>query len=166
MTTLGFSHVGLATRDMKATRAFYEDVLGFPVVRGDIIKVTEGGRIQHLFFDAGDGQLLAFMGPEEVRGIPEDFDAGMNRGLGLPDGMIHFAFESGTVEGLEAKREELKSRGIEVTDVVDHEGWCSSIYFRDPNGIQLEFCCLTRELTPDDAEPVERFEVSRMGRKR
>ena len=32
-----------------------------------------------------------------------------------------------------------------VRGVVDH-GWCQSIYFRDPNGLQLEFCCLTADL--------------------
>src|SRR2546430_3983864 len=36
-------------------------------------------------FRSGDGQLLAFMEPRGVPGIPEEYDAGINRGLGLPD---------------------------------------------------------------------------------
>ena len=28
--------------------------------------------------------------------------------------------------------------------MVDH-GWCKSIYFKDPNHLQLEYCCLTEE---------------------
>ena len=34
---------------------------------------------------------------------------------------------------------------MKVTPVVDHN-WCKSIYFLDPNGVQLEFCCLTQDL--------------------
>lgn len=155
----GFSHVGLATRNMQATLDFYQDVLGFRAVRCDVLKVTEGGEIQHVFFDVGGGQLIAFMGPRGVEGIPDDFDAGINRGLGLPDGMIHFAFEAGSPEALEAKRQELIGKGVRVTRVVDHE-WCRSIYFKDPNGIDLEYCCLTRELGEDDARMQVRAEIS------
>ena len=155
----GFSHVGLATRDMEATRAFYENVLGFEPLRCDILKVTEGGVIHHVFYDTGGGQMLAFMGPEGIEGFP-DFDAGINRGLGLPDGMIHFAFEAGSDLDLEAKRRDLIDKGVKVSEVVDHDGWCKSIYFKDPNKIQLEYCCLSRQLTPDDARPQVRGEIS------
>lgn len=159
MANQGFSHVGLVTRDMDATIAFYEGLLGFPAARCDIIKVSEGGEIRHVFFDCGGSQLIAFMEPRDIAGISEDYDAGMNRGLGLPSGMIHFAFEAGSESELEAKRAELIAKGIRVTDIVDHE-WCKSIYFKDPNGIDLEFCCLTRELGEDDARMQVRFEVS------
>ena len=141
----GFSHVGLASRDLERTRAFYENVLGFEAVRSDILKVAEGGAIHHVFYDTGDGQLLAFMAPEGIEGFPE-FDPGINRGLGLPDGMIHFAFEAGTEQELEARRQDLIDKGVKVTDVVDHDGWCKSIYFKDPNYLQLEFCVVTEEL--------------------
>ena len=33
--------------------------------------------------------------------------------------------------------------------MVDHE-WCRSIYFRDPNGLLLEFCTTVREFNADD----------------
>ena len=56
----GFSHIGLSTLDLDATRAFWEGVLGFPAVRCDVIKVTEGGEIRHIFFDTGAGQLMAW----------------------------------------------------------------------------------------------------------
>ncbi len=164
MAQQGFSHVGLATRDMAATRSFYEGVLGFQAIRSDILKVTEGGQIDHVFYDTGHGQMLAFMAPNGIEGFP-DFDAGINRGLGLPDGMIHFAFEADTEQQLEARQAALRERGIQVTDVVDHDGWCKSIYFKDPHGIQLEYCCMTRELTPEDARFQVRAEIS-TGRRR
>ena len=106
----GFSHVGLSTLDMDATRDFYENVLGFKAVRCDILKVKEGGQIRHIFFDTGRDQYLAFMAPENVPTI-DDYDAGINNALGVPGGFYHFAFEAGSVENLEAKREELLGQG-------------------------------------------------------
>ncbi|HMF04292.1 MAG TPA: VOC family protein, partial [Acidimicrobiia bacterium] len=61
--------------------------------------------------------------------------------------------------GLDEKRRELIAKGIEVTDVVDHD-WAKSIYFKDPNGLQLEFCCFTRNLNANDARMQDRFEMS------
>ncbi len=160
MDPKGFSHIGLSTLDLDKTLDFYVDTLGFKVVRGDIIKVAEGGRIRHAFIDTGCGSMLAFMEPKDVAGIPDDYDAGINRGLGVPDGFYHFAFEAGSVTGLEKKRTELLEKGIKVSEIVDHDGWCKSIYFKDPNNIQLEYCCMTRELTPEDAELQVRAEIS------
>ena len=159
MTQKGFSHIGLSTHDLDATREFYEDVLGFNAVRCDIIKVKEGGQIRHIFFDTGRDQLIAFMEAKEVPGIPSAYDAGITRGLGVPAAFYHFAFESGSEAGLEEKRNELIAKGIEVTEVVDHD-WAKSIYFKDPNGLQLEFCCYTRNLNADDARMQDRFTMS------
>jgi catechol 2,3-dioxygenase-like lactoylglutathione lyase family enzyme len=160
MAHKGFSHIGLSTRDLDSTRDFYENVLGFKVARCDIIKFAEGGQIRHIFFDTGRDQLIAFMEPQGVPGIPEDYDAGINVGLGVPGSFYHFAFEAGSVAALEAKRQELLAKGIPVTDIVDHE-WAQSIYFHDPNGISLEYCCLTRDVgTEDDVTMQVRVERS------
>jgi catechol 2,3-dioxygenase-like lactoylglutathione lyase family enzyme len=159
MTHAGFSHVGLSTLDLDRTRAFYEGVLGFKVVRCDIMKVKEGGEIRHAFFDTGHGQLMAFMEPRGVPGIPAEYDAGINRGLGVPEAFYHFAFDVGSPEALEAKRAELIGKGVKVTPVVDHE-WMKSIYFKDPNNLLLEYACTTRTLDDDDARMQVRFEIS------
>jgi catechol 2,3-dioxygenase-like lactoylglutathione lyase family enzyme len=159
MTNKGFSHVGLSTLDMDRTRDFYENVLGFTAVRCDIIRVKEGGRIRHVFFDTGRDQLIAFMEARGVPGVPGAYDAGINRGLGVPSAFYHFAFEAGSEAGLEDKRQELLAKGVEVTEVVDHD-WAKSIYFKDPNGIQLEFCCFTRNLNDDDARMQVRDTIS------
>jgi catechol 2,3-dioxygenase-like lactoylglutathione lyase family enzyme len=161
MTGKGWSHVSLATLDMNATRAFYEGVLGFKAVRCDIITVKEGGQIRHVFFDTGRRQLLAFMEPRGVPGAPTEFDGGLNRPLGMPEGVYHFAFEAGSAEELEAKRTELIAKGVQVTPVVDHE-WAKSIYFKDPNGLLLEYSYLTREFNEDDGTMQQRFEMSFM----
>ena len=164
MSHKGFSHFGLSTLDLDATRHFYESVLGFKAVRCDIIKVTEGGQIRHIFFDAGHDQLIAFMEARGVPGVPAQYDAGINRGLGVPSVFYHFAFEAGSEAGLAAKRDQLRAKGLDVTDIVDH-GWAKSIYFSDPNGLSLEYCCLVRDLTEDDAVMQERgtIPLARLG---
>ena len=159
MAHKGFSHIGLSTLDLDKTRDFYEGVLGFPAVRCDIIKVKEGGQIRHIFFDTGRDQLIAFMEARDVPGVPAVYEAGITRGLGVPSAFYHFAFEAGSEAGLEEKRNELIARGIEVTEVVDHD-WAKSIYFKDPNGLQLEFCCYTRNLNADDGRMQDRFSIS------
>ena len=159
MAGKGWSHISLATLDMNATRAFYENVLGFKAMRCDVINVKEGGQIRHVFFDTGQGQLLAFMEPRGVPGAPVEFDGGLNRPLGMPEGVYHFAFEAGSQAELEAKRAELIAKGVKVTPVVDHE-WAKSIYFKDPNGLLLEFAYQTRDFNADDGVMQLRFEMS------
>jgi hypothetical protein len=64
------------------------------------------------------------------------------------------------VAALEAKREELLTKGVAVTEIVHHDA-AKSIYFKDPNGLQLEYCCFTRDHgTADDVRMQERFELS------
>jgi catechol 2,3-dioxygenase-like lactoylglutathione lyase family enzyme len=75
LKTRGLNHVDLGTRDMEATRAFYEDLLGFPLVRADLVEIGDDGRLKHFFFDIGNGQLMGFMSGEDVNGYPKDFDA-------------------------------------------------------------------------------------------
>jgi len=162
MSHKGFSHIGLSTLDLDKTREFYEGVLGFKPVRCDTIKVKEGGQIRHIFFDTGRDQLLAFMEARGVPGVPKEYDAGINRGLGVPSAFYHFAFEVGSEPGLVQKRAELLGKGVKVSEVVDHD-WAKSIYFKDPNGMQLEYCCMTRELNADDAMMTDRFEASIKG---
>ena len=70
--------------------------------------------------------------------------------------------------------EKLQSKGIEIGPVLNHDDsprgvsetvtpgvFVRSVYFRDPNGIMLEFACLTRKLgTPEDiAIPPARAKV-------
>ena len=155
MSNKGFSHIGLSTLDLDKTRAFYEDILGFKAVVADTLNIREGGKLRHIFFDVGRDQLIAFMEANDMPGVPKSYDAGINRGLGVPGAFYHFAFEAGSEAGLAAKRDQLRAKGLDVTDIVDH-GWAKSIYFKDPNGLSLEYCCLVRDLTQDDALMQER----------
>jgi catechol 2,3-dioxygenase-like lactoylglutathione lyase family enzyme len=158
----GVSHIGLSTLDLDATRTFYEDVLGFRLVTTEQIDFEEGGCIRHAFFDCGDGQLLAFMEPRGIKGLPAQYDTGINHGLGLPDMFYHFAFNGGSVEELHARRAELIAKGVKVTPIVNHE-WALSIYFKDPNGLLLEFAVQTRVLTDADVRAGRRITANMRG---
>ena len=159
MNNKGFSHVNLATTNLDETRAFYEGVLGFPVVAAGIYEIAEGGHFRHAYFDTGNGQLLSFLEPQGIEGVPHDFETAINPALEVPDVFYHFAFEAGSQEALASKRQKLLEKGVEVTEIVDHD-WCHSIYFHDPvNGLTLEYACYTRPLTDADAELAVRFEL-------
>lgn len=145
----GVHHIGLATLDYDRTVDFYTRKLGWSIAWCDILEPSEGGRIKHVFMDTGDGTMVAFMCPEHVPGIPAEFKTDINSAQNLPPAFYHFAFDCASVEELEAKREALLKHGIDVTPVVDHE-WCRSIYFKDPNGLLLEYCATVRELNDDD----------------
>src|SRR5689334_20194565 len=100
------------------------------------------------------------MEAKDVDGIPAEYDAGINRGLGVPAAFYHFAFEAGSEAALAERRDQLRARGVEITDIVDH-GWAKSIYFRDPNGLSLEYCCMTRDLRAEDLTGHHSFRVPR-----
>src|SRR2546429_7188422 len=118
MTNKGFSHLGLSTLDLDKTRDFYENVLGFKAVRCDILKVKEGGQIRHIFFDTGRDQLLAFMEARGVPDVPAHYEAGINRGLGVPNAFYHFAFEAGSEAAPDEKPNQLIAPGVHATAMV------------------------------------------------
>ena len=92
--------------------------------------------------------------------MPAEYDAGINRGLGVPAGFYHFAVEAGSPAALAEKRDELRAKGVETTDIIDH-GWARSIYFKDPNGLSLEYYCVERNPAEDDAAMQGRFTIPR-----
>ncbi len=149
MQRRGVHHIGLATLDIDRTIEFYTTKLGWEVGWCDVLEPPEGGRIKHVFLDTGDGTFFAFMCPERVPGLPAEFATDINSAQGLPSAFYHFAMWCDDVPELEHKRAELVGRGVEVTPVVDHE-WCRSIYFKDPNGLLLEYCATVRKFNADD----------------
>jgi catechol 2,3-dioxygenase-like lactoylglutathione lyase family enzyme len=152
---IGYSHIGVATHDMEATIAFYEGTLGFRLVAEQRTRVQEGGTVRLTYFDAGGEQFLVFMESRGVDGIPDDFDTGINRRLGVPLGMYHFAFKAASEDDLNERRRALEQAGVEVSHTVDH-GYARSIFFRDPNDLQLEFCYQVRPFQESDLyqEPI------------
>lgn len=151
----GIAHTELPTPDIEATRAFYEDTLGFETVIDTTGHIEEGGKLRHLFFRCGDGQLIAFMEARDVDGLSSPGDVA--EAAGVVDPMLHIAFEAGSVEELEQRRARLAKQGVEVSPVIDFE-WCRSFYFKDPHGLMVEFTCIV-DPPPEGGEP-ESYELS------
>ena len=159
----GINHLALVSSDMERTVAFYEGVLGMPLIKTlDII-----GDGQHFFFDCGGGDALAFFWfPNAAPAAPGVSSAGARPDLGdIASGhgsMNHVAFDvpAEAIDGYVAK---LRAAGVECTEVANHDDseigiseelhpgvFVRSIYFQDPDGILLEMAAWTRELGPDD----------------
>jgi len=145
----GFSHVGVSTHDMDATIRFYEEVLGCERVLEDLTRVEEGGTLRQVYFDVGEGQYIVFMEPKGVPGISSDYDTGINGALGVPGGMYHIALRVSSLDELELRRKALESHGVDVSAVIDL-GTAKSVFFHDPNNIQLEISCHMRPFNESD----------------
>jgi catechol 2,3-dioxygenase-like lactoylglutathione lyase family enzyme len=163
MKTKGINHLALVCRDMAETVGFYTKALGMPLVK--TVALPDGG--QHFFFDCGAGSLLAFFwwpdAPAAVPGIAsvKSFPGEPKSAVGS---MNHVAFHLDEDE-LEASIARLQAAGVTVSVPVAvnhddspmgvarerHDGvWVRSVYFRDPNGIMLEFAATLRGFRPDD----------------
>jgi len=146
-------HVGLASYDYEGTVQFYTEVLGWPIAWQDLVAKPDGTVLmRHVFFDMGDGSYMSFMCfTPEMPGNADTWATDINSGLGVLAGTYHVAFWLDSMEELEQRQAEIRSHGIDVTELYDHE-WCQSIYFRDPaNQLFLEFTVNTRAWTEDDA---------------
>jgi catechol 2,3-dioxygenase-like lactoylglutathione lyase family enzyme len=125
------------------------------------------GMGQHFFFDIGNGDSLAFFwfpdSPESQPGVTHPANL-VGRGpiTTANATMNHVAFDV-SPDKIDEYRERLAKAGIEVTPVINHDAsenqaslkitpstFVRSIYFLDPDGIQLEFAAWTRELNDDD----------------
>lgn len=127
-------HHAFRCRNAEETRAFYEGVLGFPLVAACLEPIDplthEPKPYAHLYFELADGSALAFFDyPAHFR--PDDF-------ADVDQFGHHIAME---VTGGEATIDNYKKRltdaGVEVLEI-DH-GYCRSLYFYDPNGLRVEF---------------------------
>ena len=71
----------------------------------------------------------------------------ISTGLGLPLWVNHLAFKADPERIAEVK-ETMEKAGVPVEMDLDHD-WCQSVYFKDPNGILIEFCKDTPGIQPD-----------------
>ncbi len=160
----GINHLALVCRDMQRTVAFYEGVLGMPLVKTIDLPVGLG---QHFFFDCGGGDHLAFFwfpdAPEPAPGIAAPAARPDQGSLTSAIGsMNHVAFDVAP-ERMEEYRDRLRAAGVPTTEIANHDDsewglseevhpgtFVRSIYFQDPDGILLEFAAWTRTFGPDD----------------
>jgi catechol 2,3-dioxygenase-like lactoylglutathione lyase family enzyme len=166
----GINHLALVCKDMKRTVDFYSGVLGMPLTK--TINLPQGMG-QHFFFDIGNGDQLAFFwfpdAPDAAPGVGNAADLPGRGSLTSAHGsMNHVAFNI-PLERVDEYQAKLEAAGIDCSPVVNHDDsetqasptltpttFVRSIYFKDPDGILLEFAAWTRALDERDVncEPV------------
>jgi catechol 2,3-dioxygenase-like lactoylglutathione lyase family enzyme len=160
----GINHVALVCADMEKTVDFYSNVLGMPLVKSLDLP---GGMGQHFFFDAGNGDCVAFFwfatAPDGVPGISAPAAIpGIGEIVSAVGSLNHLAFHV-PAEKFDEYRKRLKDKGVRVGPVLNHDEspaqvsatvhpgvYVRSFYFQDPDGITLEFACWTKEFTASD----------------
>jgi catechol 2,3-dioxygenase-like lactoylglutathione lyase family enzyme len=143
---MSFHHVAIATRDLDATHRFYTEAMGFELQKVDVIPFMEKGWARHLFYDTGNGEMLAVWDLHDDAFT--DFNPAISTGLGLPNFVNHIAFGANDLDDLNARKDRWVANGHDVARI-DH-GWCTSVYTEDPSGILVEFCTTTKVLGDDD----------------
>ncbi len=151
---MSFHDVALATRDTKANHEFYTGPMGFELVKVEVGKSGDSGWAKHLFYDTGDGEMIAFWELHDPD-LAEDWSSAISTGLGLAIWTNHIAFGADDLADLARRRDRWLDHGVDVTEI-DH-GWCTSIYAQDPNGILVEFCTSTREFDARDKQEALRL---------
>jgi len=146
---MSYHHLALAARDMAAIHHFYEEVMGFELVKVEVAPVPEGGWAKHFFYrmDGDDSRFIAFWELHDVPGT-EAIETNISRAAGVPDFINHIAFTVPTADELDRRKARWLADGHDVLEI-DH-GWCHSIYTKDPNENLVEFCLTTGSFTADD----------------
>ncbi len=160
----GINHLALVSSDMARTVDFYTNVLGMPLIK--TLEIPGGA--QHFFFDCGNGDSLAFFWfPDAPPAAPGIAAAGEMPGGGnivsAHGSMNHVAFDV-PADKFDEYVQKLKDKGVEVSPVLNHDDsertvaaemhdgvFVRSVYFRDPDGVLLEFACWTKTFGPEDA---------------
>lgn len=129
-------HTAYVTHDMEATRHFYEDIIGLPLMATWSESDELFGAVRtycHCFFGLGDGGALAFFQFEK----PEDQ---AQFGPKMPFSPFHHIALNVDAETQKGIEERLKTAGFkEPQSFVLEHGYCRSVYATDPNGMIVEF---------------------------
>lgn len=129
-------HTAYVTRDLEATRKFYEDLIGLPLMATwcEVDELFGAERVYcHMFFELGDGGALAFFKFAK----PKDEEL---FGPKMPASPFHHIALNVDAQTQQAIEKRLAAAGYkEPQSFVLEHGYCRSVYVTDPNGLILEF---------------------------
>jgi catechol 2,3-dioxygenase-like lactoylglutathione lyase family enzyme len=143
---MAFHHLAVATKDALVNDVFYERVMGFKLAKVEVGATAEGWA-KHLFYDTGNGEMIAFWEIHDTA-IGSDYPTALSEGVGLPIYINHIAFAARDLADIESRKQRWLDNGYDVMEIDHH--WCHSIYTTDPNGTLVEFCRMTAELGESD----------------
>jgi glyoxylase I family protein len=121
-STQGMNHVAIFAKDLNATAAFYNDVMGMPVVRVTANRDVEDST--HMNVDMGNCMTFAFFDFPNVSRLQRKAPEGVG-------GIMHIAL---VID--HDKREEIKGR-LEAHRI-DFREIGGGVYLKDPNGLGIE----------------------------
>jgi catechol 2,3-dioxygenase-like lactoylglutathione lyase family enzyme len=128
----GFNHVAFLTTDMDRTVSFYEQVFDAKVVH-EILKSDDHPWMKIVDI-GGDAALNIFHATaEEI--------IGERRRQGGRGAVDHFAFGVDSRDTLDVVRQRMIDAGAQEVGDVQRLGGEWSLFFRDPDGLELEVCC-------------------------
>jgi catechol 2,3-dioxygenase-like lactoylglutathione lyase family enzyme len=130
--TAGFNHVATLTTDMDLTVGFYEQVFDAKVVH--VIERSDDHPYMKIV-DVGGGAAL------NIFEVPADEIIGARRQQGGRGAVDHFAFAVADRATLEQVAERMRSAGAQEVGEIQTLGGELSLFFRDPDGMELEVCC-------------------------
>jgi glyoxylase I family protein len=133
---LRLHHNAYVTQDQEATRRFYEDLIGMPLIATWAEKAELWGKERtycHTFFGMADGGALAFFQFADPADQAE-FGPTIPR---TPFNHIALKVDAGTQDQICSR---LVAAGYKEPEYfyLDH-GYCRSLYVTDPNGLIVEF---------------------------
>jgi catechol 2,3-dioxygenase-like lactoylglutathione lyase family enzyme len=128
----GFNHVATLTTNMHLTVGFYEQAF-------EGVVVFEVAKSEHhpwmKIVDIGGGAAL------NIFEVPAEEIIGERRRQGARGAVDHFAFSVPDKATLDAMRGRLAAAGAQEVGDVQQLGSEWSLFFRDPDGMELEVCC-------------------------
>lgn len=127
--TLGFSHVATMTADLERYLAFYGDMFGAEVIH---IMEAKGDHPRMAIVDMGGDSAL------NVFEVPADAIVGDRSTMGGRGPIDHYALAVRSEEELLEIRDRLVGVGASPGEITQFGGGLRSVFFRDPDGAELE----------------------------
>jgi len=139
LDAVGFHHIGVPVASLERSLAFYRELFG---IEPDFVAESSGPETARLVRVEGAELTYAFLtvGRDVLELLEYHTPTGRPfTGRNCDVGAVHIAFE---VPDVDAAHAALVERGVEVSGPpVKTDGpleGCATIYFTDPDGIQLE----------------------------
>ncbi|EFC78959.1 VOC family protein [Parafrankia sp. EUN1f] len=130
-TTAGFNHVATLTADLDNIVKFYSDAFEAVVT---FEMAAREGHPRMAILDLGGGAAL------NVFEVPAEEIIGERRRIGGRGPIDHFGLAVDSLATLEATRDRLRELGADIGEIQRlGDEW--SLFFRDPDGMELEVCC-------------------------
>lgn len=129
--TVGFNHVATLTADLDRLVAFYRDVFGAEVT---FEMAAQPDHPRMTILDLGGGAGL------NVFEVPADDIIGDRRRQGGRGAIDHYGLAVDSLDTLEKIRGRLAAAGADIGEI-QRLGSEWSLFFRDPDGMELEVCC-------------------------